>query len=1126
MALSNKEKVGRALTAVAEGLKPFVDSRMSATLPAGKDWVDVIAARENAKDGTSKTFKADDPRFLLKVLTDEWRVFQADLNRQQSNLASELRAVGNVWAHEPSLSSDDTYRALDTAARLLTAVGAKDQADAVTQMRLEHQRQVFDEQTRKTVRAQTDVVSVPGTMAGTSIKSWREVITPHQDVATGQFNAAEFAADLHQVATGQATSPEYADPLEFFRRTYVTTGLSELLEKSLRRASGDMNSSPVMNLQTQFGGGKTHSMLALYHLFSGINSHDLPQAVQEIVGRVFPGGVADADPLASLSVKRVTLVGTHLSPSQPLIKADGTQVRTLWGELAWQLGGRAAFDRITSADMQGVPPGDVLADLVREHSPALILIDEWVAYARLLVDKDGLPGGGFAAQFTFAQHLTELVQAIPGTMLVVSIPASDTLNEGGAGSALEVGGEHGRRALERLQHVIGRTADEWRPATGTESFEIVKRRLFEEPDAAARADIAAVARQYTEYYRANTGQFPRDTTTSEYEARIRAAYPIHPELFDRLYEDWSTLEKFQRTRGVLRLMSTVIHQLWTAGDSAPLISPGTVPVHTRPVFSELTKYLADQWKPIVDTDIDGEGSTPVKIDSSRPSFGGRALTRRIARAVFLGSAPTLGTAHKGIDRQNLWLGVAVPGDSVGHFGDALEMLGQRATYLYAESGRYWYDTTASISRQAVDRAERLAPDDVWVEIEKRLRSEERGDRGMFAGVHTAASDSGNVPDVDEARLVILHPKYQHSKDNSEARAFAEEVLQRVGNGQRKHRNMLVMVAAERSRAEEVEAAAREYLAWSSIVADADDLDLRPQQKAQAAARASEANGVVSARLRAAYSAAFVPEQPDPGKPAVLSFLRIPDGAGTLASRASERLRRGQQLSVAYAPVNIRMALDDPSRLGSVWSKGHVSLKDLWDLYATYPYLDRLRDRRVLEDAVLAAGDPIMWQLESFALARGYDEAADVYDGLWIPQESGEPLSVNDTTLLVRLDKALAQRATEVREAHSDSATSDGDNEASDHETTGRSGTVALPKTVKVLRRFYGSKRLDPERYGRDWANVSQEVLQHLAASQGAHLEVTIEIHATNPDGFSEQTIRTVTENAETLKLEQKGFDED
>lgn len=1128
MALSNHEKIRLALfEELVTGLRPFIDTHLGTQAPNG-DWAALIAARERSRNGASYEADPDDPQLLLKVLTEDWRAFEKSLNRAQSALATEVREVRNRYAHNKPFSADDTYRALDSIERLLLAVGAPEQSAVVQKLRLDHQRQVYEDATRHKAKTAATVVNVPGVRSGQSIKPWRDIITPHHDVATGQFAAAEFAADLHQVATGQQTSPEYADPKQFFERTYLTSGLRDLLSWAARRFAGDATASPVVNLQTQFGGGKTHSMLALYHLASGVSAAELPQGVQEIVAAAAP---ADAGPswLADLSVRRVTLVGTHLSPAQPLVKPDGTVVNTLWGELAWQLGGRAAYDRVRTADEDGVPPGVALADLIRDHAPALILIDEWVAYARLLVDADRrLAGGNFDAQFTFAQHLTELVRTIPGVMLVVSIPASDALDGGGVGSALEVGGPNGRVALERLQQVVGRIADDWRPASSTESFEIVRRRLFTEPDGAARAEIAAVARQYAQFYQEHTGTFPRETTQGEYEERIRAAYPVHPELFDRLYEDWSTLEKFQRTRGVLRLMSTVIHSLWAAGDAAPLIAPGTIPVQDSRVFSELAKYLPDTWKPIVDTDVDGEGSTPVRIDSERPSFGSRALTRRVARTTFIASAPTTGTSHRGVDRQRLWLGAAVPGDTVGHFGDALELLSQRATYLYDESGRYWYDTTASVTKQAADRSDRLReePETVWAEIVTRLDRNVKDRFGMFAGVHVGVRDTGDVPDSDNVRLVVAHPSVSHAKDASTAREFATELLATVGRSQRQRRNTVVVVAPERARLEELESAVRDYLAWEEISRSGEAMDLRPQQVDQARARAKAASETVNSRVTGSYIHVLVPEQPAPSSPASISASRFSDGNGSIAERVSEKLRRGDQLANVYAPARVRMELDGP--LQSIWGQGHIEFGRLWELHTHYPYLDRLQSRRVLEEAVLAVANSLVWQVEGFAIADSFD--GERYQGLWLPGDRPEPHGMTDSMLLVRVEKAVAQRAVEVPAP--DSETPDegrgGDSRSQDRDQPRDRGGSSISEDQTTRRtapvEFFGAVTLNPERYAADFAKVTQEVLQHLAAVEGVELTVRLEVSARAADGFNEQTVRTVRENAGQLKFDTFGFD--
>jgi len=652
---------------------------------------------------------------------------------------------------------------------LLVAIGTPSVADEVKAIRLGLRRLTADKDDRKVLKS----AAVTSESAG--LRPWREVLAPHDDVATGNFQAAEFAADLHKVAATQDAGKDYAEPVQFFARTYLTEGLRDLIDRAVRRLAGDQNASPVINLQTNFGGGKTHSMLALWHLASDTALGDYPQDVQEML---------TATPFSELDgrVRRVALVGNHISPSGSM-KTDGTQINTIWGELAWQLGGKEAFAKVATADANRTPPGQALHDLLSAYAPAVILIDEWVAYARSLVARDDLAGGTFDDQFTFAQSLTEAVKGTPGVLLAISIPASESGDDSRpvTGNAEEVGGAHGLEALKRLQNVVRRVADQWRPASPNEAYHIVRQRLFTSPDADALASINATARGFVEMYHRYSDDFPREARDGSYEDRIKQTYPIHPELFDRLYEDWSSLERFQRTRGVLRLMNTVIHALWAGEDQSPLIMPGSIPIGTAAVNSELTQYLQDSWKAVIDADVDGPNAEPVRIDAGKPLFGQRSLTRRLARTVFFGAAPTIGSAHKGLETQRVFLGTAIPGDVPGNFHSALAALADRATYFYTSGGRYWYDLQANISRRAKDLAERLHIEEVYAEVAKRLASQAKT-RGAFAGVHVCPEDAADIPDTDEARLVILHPKLTHKRGvgDSDAIVFAKAATEHRG----------------------------------------------------------------------------------------------------------------------------------------------------------------------------------------------------------------------------------------------------------------------------------------------------------------------------------------------------------
>ena len=397
MAITNHERVGKAMELLKSGLGPFVEREFKSAYKdraAGEVSRFMGDDRLNAKRPVANW----DVAALLKLMWESWNdVFRKTLGPAERSLLSELRDHRNRWAHQQTFSSDDAYRALDSAGRLLTAVSAP-QADEIEKTKMELLRLRFDEQVRGEKRKNAEL-AIESQGAG-NLKPWREVVTPHKDVASGRYQQAEFAADLWQVHLGEGTD-EYRNPIEFFRRTYLTESLRRLLVGAVHRITG-RGGDPVIQLQTNFGGGKTHSMLALYHLFSGTAPHEfvgIDSVMEEAGAKSLP------------TAKRVVLVGNKISPGNPVKKPDGTVVRTLWGELAWQLGGKKAFGQLAADDEKATNPGDVLRKLFNEYGPCLILIDEWVAYARQLHDQTDLPAGSFETQFSFAQALTEFSKA-------------------------------------------------------------------------------------------------------------------------------------------------------------------------------------------------------------------------------------------------------------------------------------------------------------------------------------------------------------------------------------------------------------------------------------------------------------------------------------------------------------------------------------------------------------------------------------------------------------------------------------------------------------------------------------------------------------------------------------------
>ena len=1094
MAMTNHERVGKGLTLVRDALRPEAERAWRSRY--GPRWLQQVSQRMPRRDPASSP---DDLSFLISAVDATWNeFFRSVYSRSTRSYLHLLRDARNAWAHNERFSSDDTYRILDHCEMMLQAFRAAEAAAEAAELKRGLQRQVYDEERRHVQRQAAAEAAKGEPLAG--LKPWREVATPHADVRQGRFAQAEFAADLRQVVLGEAAD-EYGDPRSFFERTFITDGLRDLLRTAARRLSGE-GGDPVVEMQTGFGGGKTHGLIALYHLASG--AADLP-GVDEALAE---GGLA-----APVRVNRAVFTGQWARPAAPR-QVDGLEINTIWGDIAHQLGGEEGYRLVEEDDRRAANPGGKLVELLRRFSPALILIDEWVAYARELPmsgEERRLPAGDFDTQFTFAQALTEAAAAVDNALLVVSVPDSDDPE----GDSLEVGGEKGRSALARLRHVLERLAAQWRPASAEESFEIVRRRLFEpvDPDMVRHRD--AVVKAYHELYRNNEGEFPAEVRERDYLRRMEAAYPIHPELFDRLYQDWSTLERFQRTRGVLRLMASVISELWDRDDSSLMIMPGFVPMDSAKVVPELTRYLADRWKPIIDADVDGPGSLPQRIDRERPNLGRYGACRRSARAVYLGSAP-LPVERRGLDRTRVALGSTQPGEQPGVFQDALRLLADEAAFLYNQSTRYWYDTKPSLTRMAADRALSIDEFDADLELGGLIQGE-RG-RGELGGVHVFPAGPDDVPDGDDAvRLVILSPgDHYHRGEEPPAEAAAKSILDHRLGGPRINRNMLVFLAAAEVRVPELRQAVRTLLAWRSILDDRGEgaLNLTPADVSQAEARRAQAEKTVRMRIGEAFCHILYPVQ-KPGEADIeWSSERVISGGG-LVERTVRKLEASELMIPKYSGIRVRGDLDRVPLWGEDSPQQHdrIGVADLWSYYCRYLYMPRLAGFGVLSAAVSTGAADLNWQNDTFAYAEDYDAEADRYRGL----KAGQHVDVTFSrdAVLVHPDRAAVQLDAEARAADVEKEEDEGEVSRRGRVPPGGGRrSAAAPKHT----RFYARKELDPVRAVRDLDEILTEVTDHLK-SAGGELTLTLEINAQSEDGFDDRTRRVVTENASQL-----GFD--
>ncbi len=564
------------------------------------------------------------------------------------------------------------------------------------------------------------------------------------------------------------------------------------------------------------------------------------------------------------------------------------------------------YDYVRDADRKGVSPGhEALRQLFDACGPCLILIDELVAYARKIYGISGLPAGTYENLISFVQEITEAASTSKNSLVVASIPESD----------IETGGEAGRIALDAIEHTFGRMEAIWKPVAVNEGFEVVRRRLFLEcKDPAARD---AVCDSFSKMYlnQNNSGDFPVYAREVEYRDRMISCYPIHPEIFDHLYQEWSTLERFQRTRGVLRLMAAVIHELWMSNDSSPMIMPGSLPLDVPNVRDELTRYLPEEWNGVVDTEVDGKKSTPYQLDKEQGRYGAVMACRRLSRTIMLGSAPSDRTqAVRGIEAARIRLGTIMPDENIAVFNDALNTLQGKLSYLYAGPGGnlFWYDTRPTLRKTMEDRATQLAQTEAEFEIERRLMAWRQ--EAPFKGLHTCPKGSLNVPDdTFGVKLVVLGPQKTHHPNAGESKALAEceNILNTRGKAARIYRNMLVFLAPDYNEMNSLLQETRRWLAWRSIMDDKIELNLAAAQIKEADTSLARCSDTVNLRLKEAYCWLLAPymELEQSNNTIFWEQENIRGGNDSPVTKVRKKLQTTEALFTNWAPSLLQMKLD-------------------------------------------------------------------------------------------------------------------------------------------------------------------------------------------------------------------------
>ncbi len=940
------------------------------------------------------------------------------------------------------------------------------------------------------------------------LKSWRDVIRPNADVIQGTFRKSEFAADLQEVFEGRAKTPEYGETEIFFNQTYITPGLRQLLVNTLKRLGGK-DGDPVIQLKTGFGGGKTHSLIALYHLVTGINIlTELPAAdkyarLRAEIDDILNEAGCDADTLLNANVS--VLVGTYLSTTDADETQQGDPLNTLWGKMADQLGGQDAYNIIRRAALERSAPGGNQLDALFEHvGPSVILMDELVAYVR------NVQGVTQESIYTFFQAVTESVKRTKNVTLVATLPEGQ----------IQAGGEGGMTVLDTLESILERVDAVSIPLEVDNAFEVVRRRLFSNMTDDEQTERDLTCEAFRRMYQNSRSEYPNNVSDQHYLQRMKDCYPIHPEIFDRLFEDWAVIPGFQRTRGVLRIMATCISRLYQEQDPSLLIMPANLALDDPALADEFTRLLAragGNWDPVV-KEVDSHGSRTDQIDQSSQSFievGSAA--RRVARTVFLGSAT--GRAVKGVTMRQIHLGVVEPGQGVAVYNDALNRMTGNLYFLYNLDDRYYFHTQENLNKVAIDRAAAYTEDDIHSEIVSRLQRA----IGRDSSVQICPTSSDLVKDSETIQYVILPPQASlpsRDKETDIASEAARKILKYSGQDekQRTFRNTLLFIAARRDDIRELRNLIKNYLAWNSIM-NGDLLHgaltpLEGERLDQTKENLEAAEDAVTNALFKAYRWALTPSQTDEREAAYnFSTAETRPEDGRIMKRLRDKFIDDDSIVTKIDPDIFAAKLQQ-----YVWSsdtyQDHIEIERLWELMAQNVYMPRLKDRNVLATCIRAGVEAGI-----FGYARAYQDGdyrnvrfEEQVGGLRIEKGTTAVLITPELAKLRKEERDKQQKPPDTPEPAPDTGEQTGDDP--------NDGLVEPPQ-AKGPTHVVVTKALQLELSFSNEIDSIQDEIARTLKDDGGTVKVEIIVTANKSDGFSENTTRAVKQNSEHLNAEFK-----
>src|SRR3989337_571480 len=722
-----------------------------------------------------------------------------------------------------------------------------------------------------------------------ALSSWWQVTTPHKDIKEGKMSEAIFAADLGDVVYGKAPL-EYKDASTFFQKSYLTQGLKNLLENVLSRLGGGKG-DPVIQLQTPFGGGKTHALLSLYHVIKHRKDVDHMPAISELPKAKNP--------------KVAVFVGT---------REETLKGRTLWGEIAYQLN---CYDEIKEYDEKRYTPGKkILTQILEKAKPVLILIDEIAEYVAKAPPE-------LATQvLAFSQEITEAVKTTENCSLVCTLPSSAPY------------GEAGERALRALQQIFGRVEAVYTPVEGVEVYEVIRKRLFDNfGDEKTRKNVAQT---YFDLYQKLGADVPSEVKEIEYRERMERAYPFHPELIDVLYERWGSYPTFQRTRGVLRLLAEVVADLYRHKVVSPLIQSSLVNLGNQTIRREFIKHIGNEFEAVIASDIASQNAKAPKIDKEMGSEYERySIAKGIATSVFLYSFSA--GASKETTLPRIRVALLREGIPITIVGDAVARLEEQLWYFHSEKNQYAFRNQPNLNRVIVDREETISDDRIREELKNLIQK----NAGRAFEVYPWPDSPSDIPDNKNLKLSILSPSFSY--DSEKGKKLTAELFEKAGIGFRVYKNALFTLLVDDNQHISLARAMRRLLALMEIENDKSLLEiLTKHSQEELKKRSKEMEREIPFKILTAYRYLASLEVKgmnwkDLGIPTVGSNQ-------TISERVKEYLKDQERLLPHLTP---KYLLD--KAFGK--DENEKSLREIYELHLKTPGMSIPESERVLIDTV-------------------------------------------------------------------------------------------------------------------------------------------------------------------------------